>query len=89
MINIMSDSVGSGTFSKKIIVKTYKQVSGYIPNFRNTILICGKKPKEWHPTDNSIETFKRYYSHIGKYNLDNLPDEVLLNEILKVDGKKE
>ena len=89
MINIMIDSSGSGTFFKKIIVKTYKQVSGYIPNFRDTILICGKKPKEWRPTDNSIETFKRYYSHIEKYNLDNLPDEVLLNEILKGDGKKE
>ena len=90
MINIMIDSsVESGTFFKKIIAKTYKRVSGYIPNFRDTILICGKKPKEWRPTDNSIETFKRYYSHIEKYNLDNLPDEVLLNEILKEDDKKE
>ncbi len=86
---IMGDILEGGSFFKKIIVKAYKQVSGLYPNFRDTILISGKKPKDWRPTDNSIETFKRYYSHIEKYNLDNEPDEVLLNEILKGDGKKE
>ena len=92
MINIMLymiDAVRVEKFLKKIVIKTYKLISGLYPNFRDTILISGKKPKSWRPTDNSIETFKRYYSHIEKYNLDNLPDEVLLNEILKGDGKKE
>ena len=89
MINIMIDAAKSETFLKKIVIKTHKLISGLYPNFRNTILISGKKPKGWHPTDNSLETFKRYYSHIEKYNLDNEPDEVLLKEILKGDGKKE
>ena len=83
MINIMIDAAKSETFLKKIIVKMYKLISGLYPNFRDTILISGKKPKDWHPTDNSIETFKKYYTHIEKYNLDNEPDEVLVNKILE------
>ncbi|CAD6491679.1 MAG: Ubiquinone biosynthesis O-methyltransferase [Candidatus Argoarchaeum ethanivorans] len=83
MINIMIDAVKSETFFKKIVVKMYKLISGLYPNFRDTILISGKKPKDWNPTDNSIETFKKYYTHIEKYNLDNEPDEVLVNKILE------
>ena len=89
MINIMVDAVRVENFQKKIVIKTYKLISGLYPNFRDTILISGKKPKDWRPTDNSIETFKRYYSHIEKYNLDNEPDEVLVNKILEEHNKKE
>ena len=89
MINIMIDAVRVENFLKKIVIKTYKLISGLYPNFRDTILISGKKPKDWRPTDNSIETFKRYYSHIEKYNLDNEPDEVLVNKILEEHNKKE
>ena len=88
MINIMIGAVGVENFFKKIVVKTYKLISGLYPNFRDTILISGKKPKDWHPTDNSIEIFKKYYSHIEKYNLDNEPDEVLVNKILEEHNKK-
>ncbi|CAD6491590.1 MAG: Ubiquinone biosynthesis O-methyltransferase [Candidatus Argoarchaeum ethanivorans] len=83
MVNIMIDHVKAGNFLKNIIIKSYKLVSGLYPNFRDTILISGKKPKDWNPTDNSIETFKKYYTHIEKYNLDNEPDEVLVNKILE------
>ena len=82
MINIMIDAVRVENFLKKIVIKTYKLISGLYPNFRDTILISGKKPKDWRPTDNSIETFKKYYSHIEKYNLDNEPDEVLINKMI-------
>ena len=89
MINIMIDAVGVEIFFKKIVVKTYKLISGLYPNFRDTILISGKKPKDWLPTDNSIETFKKYYTHIQKYNLDNEQDDVLINKILEEHNKKE
>lgn len=88
MINVMIGSVKGENFLKKNIVKTYKLVSGIYPNFRDTILISGKKPKEWHPTDNSIEIFKRYNTHIEKYNLDNVSDEVLVTKILEQHNKK-
>jgi len=81
MINIMSDVVGGGNLLKRVVVKIYKLVSGLYPNFRHTILISGKKPKDWRLTDNSIKTFAKYYHHIEKYNLDNEPEELLLNKI--------
>jgi len=82
MINTLIDMVECENFLKKIVVKTYKLISGLYPTFRDTILISGKKPKDWRPTDNSVETFKRYYSHIEKYNLDNEQDEILINKMI-------
>lgn len=82
VINIMTDAVRVDNFFKKIVVKTYNLISGLYPNFRDTILISGKKPKDWLPTDASIREFKKYYSHIEKYNLDNEPDEVLIGKMV-------
>ena len=87
MMNIMIDMIESRNFLEKIIVKTYKLTSGLYPNFRDMMLFSGKKPKAWCPTDNSIKTLKKYYSHIEKYNLDNDPDEVLIAKIIQ--GQKE
>lgn len=82
MMNIMIiDMFEGGNFFKKAVVKAYQLVSGLYPNFRDTILISGKKPKDWQPTETSIKTFSKYYRHIGKYNLDNEPDEILVNKM--------
>lgn len=83
MMNIMIDMVESRNFLKKIIVKMYKLICMLYPNFRDVMLFSGKKPKDWSPTDNSIKTLKKYYSHIEKYNLDDEPDEVLINKIVQ------
>lgn len=87
MMNIMIDMVKSRNFLKKIVVKMYKLICRLYPNFRDVMLFSGKKPKDWLPTDNSIKTLKKYYPHIEKYNLDNEPDEVLINKIIQ--GQKE
>lgn len=84
--SIDSKMINLGTFEGlnfpiNVIVKTCKLISGLYPNFRDTILVAGKKPKNWHPTDNSINNFKKYYPHIINYNLDNEPDAVLINEM--------
>jgi len=81
MLNIMVEMVESKRFFRKVIIKTYKLISGVYPNFRDTILISGKKPKDWFPTDSSIDNFKRYYSHIKKYNLDNESDDNLIKKM--------
>ena len=81
MMNIMVRIVGGRGFPQKIIVKIYELISGLYPNFRDTILIWGKKPEDWQPTDSSIKTFPKYYSEIEKYNLDNEPDELLINKM--------
>jgi 2-polyprenyl-3-methyl-5-hydroxy-6-metoxy-1,4-benzoquinol methylase len=84
MLNTMIDivEVENAHLFKKITVKFYKSASNLYPNFRDTILISGKKPKNWHQTDVSIEKFKKYYSHLEKYNLDNEPDEVIISKII-------
>ena len=81
MINIMIDTIEGGNLLRNVIVKTYKLVSELYPNFRDTILISGKKPKNWHPVNNSIETWRKYLTLIEKYNLDSESDEVLLNKM--------
>ena len=79
----MTDMTNQGAFFQKIIVKTYKLISGLYPNFRDTIVISGKKPKDWHPTNNSIKNFSEYYFYIEKWNLDNEPDELSINKMLR------
>ena len=81
MNNTAVEMVEDQSFPRKVILNAYKLISGLYPNFRATILISGKKPKNWSPTSNSIDNFKKYYSHIRKYNLDNEPDEVLINKM--------
>ena len=85
MVAVMIDRVGVENFFKKIVVKTYKLMSGLYPNFRDTILISGKKPSDWHLTEASIREFEKYYPHIKKYNLDNVPGEVLIDIVDRED----
>ena len=81
MENIMINMVENTAFLKKIVIKGYKLISNLYPNFRDTILISGKKPEDWSPTDDSIDIFKRCYSHIERYNLDNESNDVLISKM--------
>ena len=81
MTNVVVDTVEARTFWKKSIVKMYKLISGPYPNFRSTILISGKKPENWSPTDISLDNFKKRYQHIRNYNLDNDPDDILIDKM--------
>ena len=65
---------------RNLILNTEKMISMFYPNFRDTILISGMKPKDWHPTKPSIDNFDKYYNHINKHNLDNEPDESLIKK---------
>ena len=69
---------------KKLIVKLYDLVSKLYPNFRDTILVWGRKPKDWLPIDdlNAIKNLKSYYSHIVKFNLENEPDNILITKLM-------
>lgn len=69
--------------ANKMIIRMYKFVSDLYANFKSTILISGKKPNNWHPTDISIKRFKKYYRHIEKYNVDREPDELIINKIIR------
>lgn len=77
MVNIMIDMIKGVNF---VIVKAYKLISALYPNFRDTILISGKKPRDWFPTKNSIANFKKYYLHVNEYNLDNESDDILVKK---------
>jgi len=68
---------------KKLIVNLYNLASTSIPVFRDTILIYGKKPKNWRPIDEltALQNLKKYYSHLTKYNLDNEPDDILIDKL--------
>lgn len=79
MVNIMVDMVKDVNF---LVLTAYKVLSGLYPNFRDTILISGKKPKNWLPTSVSIEDFKRCYSHLETCNLDNESNDDLLKKML-------
>jgi len=82
MLNLLDDTEPKGILNK-IVVRVYKFVSGLYPNFRSTMLIVGKKPTNWQTTDPSIKNLSKYYPHIERWNLDNVPDDVLLNKILE------
>jgi 2-polyprenyl-3-methyl-5-hydroxy-6-metoxy-1,4-benzoquinol methylase len=79
MVNIMVDMVKDANF---FVLTAYKLLSGVYPNFRDTILISGKKPKDWLPTSVSINDFKRCYSHLKTYNLDNESNDDLIKKML-------
>lgn len=81
MTNIAVEMVEARTFWKKSFVKMYKLISGPYPNFRSTILISGKKPKNWSPVDISLDNFKKCYRHIRDYNLDDEPDDILIDKM--------
>lgn len=86
-INSKMTNFVTGLFERKIfltaiVVKTYELISGIYPSLRLTILVWGKKPKHWQPTENSVETFNKYYPFMEKYNLDNESDDILIKKIL-------
>lgn len=68
---------------KKFIIKLYDLVSKIYPNFRDTIVIWARKPKDWSPVDDlkAIENLKSYYPDIVKYNLENEPNKILVNKL--------
>lgn len=83
MVDITFIDIKSRGLLQKIILKIYKLISSLYPNFGDTILISGEKPKNWQPTTSSITNFKQYYTHMKKWNLDNEPDEVIIKKFLK------
>lgn len=68
---------------KKLFVKSYDLISNLYPNFRDTILVWGRKPKDWLPIDdlNAIRNLKSYYDHIVKFNLENETDDILVDKL--------
>ncbi len=87
MLNYFGD-IESKRIFKKIIVKAYAFVSRIYPNFKSTILLGGRKPADWQPTDASIRNFSKYYRHIERWNLDNIRAPVLLDSIVKEHGRR-
>jgi len=81
MMNILVEMDEDRDFFGQVITKAYKLISGLYPNFRDTILIWGKKPKNWDATDSSVAIFRKHYPFIQRYNLDNEPDEVLIKKM--------
>lgn len=67
----------------KIIPRFYDLLSNIYPNFRDTVLIYGRKPKDWKyvSDEEAFILLKRYYQHLVKYNLDNESDEAILLKI--------
>jgi 2-polyprenyl-3-methyl-5-hydroxy-6-metoxy-1,4-benzoquinol methylase len=84
LFNIQTDSIYCSTkgISRKVAIFLYKFISNLYPKFRDTIIISGKKPKGWSPLYISIDKFKELYYQIDKYNLDNLSNDILINQIL-------
>ncbi len=83
MLNLRTDMIYRSTKSilKKTPILIYKIISCIYPNFRDTIIASGKKPYDWAPIQISIKNFKKCYGLIGLYNLDNVTDEILINQI--------
>jgi len=71
---------------KKIIAKLYYLASSVYPRFRGTIIIYGKKPKNWRPLADidAIKYLKECYPILSKYNLDNEPDNVFIRKLVHV-----
>lgn len=70
MANIMVCTVQTSNLAKKALIKIYGLISGLYPNCRDTVIIWGRKPKDWEPTDSSVVMFSKYYEHLTKYDLD-------------------
>jgi SAM-dependent methyltransferase len=85
MLNLRTDMIYKSTtpIIKKIPILLYKIISEIYPNFRDTIIASGNKPQDWAPIQISINNFKKCYDLIDRYNLDNFPDDVLINQITK------
>ena len=86
MLDIYNIDTKEKCFLRKLIDKVLKMISGFYPNFRDTILISGKKPVNWNPTEPSLKNFKKYYTYIEKCNLDNETDELIIKKIAERQG---
>lgn len=69
MMNIAIDDIDNINLLKKIVVEIYKLICDLYPNFRDTILLSGKKPENWYQTNISIKNFKKSY-HTELYDVD-------------------
>jgi 2-polyprenyl-3-methyl-5-hydroxy-6-metoxy-1,4-benzoquinol methylase len=81
MLNIALEDMSCKGIMGNIILQSYGIISNIIPNFRDTILICGKKPDGWEPTAPSIANFANEYKHLIIYNIDDESSENLLNKL--------
>lgn len=94
LINVEVKLTNSMTFSlyceskgfRRLIIRFYDLISSSLyPNFRDTILIWAKKPRDWSPIDDlkAIENLKNPYPQIVKYNLENEPSNTLVDKLTK------
>jgi len=81
--NIMTKELLRKSQDLKILLKTYDLMSSIFPNFKDTIIAWGRKPKGWIPFDNllAFKNWKKYYPHIVNYNLDGEDDYQILSKI--------
>jgi 2-polyprenyl-3-methyl-5-hydroxy-6-metoxy-1,4-benzoquinol methylase len=80
MLNIMTEALiikNKKNSFKKIFLQFYKFLVDLYPNFRDTIIIYGKKPVNWSPSEPSVDEFIKIYPHLNKFNLDDVNDESL------------
>lgn len=85
MTNLGAENIiwNESSFLKRLIFQGYKIITEMIPNFRDTILVYGKKPKNWIPNEVSVNNYKKFYPHLEEYNLDKLDDEKMFLNIME------
>jgi 2-polyprenyl-3-methyl-5-hydroxy-6-metoxy-1,4-benzoquinol methylase len=81
--NSQTKLIQTERLSGKVTIKIYELICTLSPNFRDTILIWGTKPKNWLPTNYSINAWEKHYPLMPRYNLDNESAEVLVNKLLQ------
>lgn len=86
MLNIILREESGGLLGNAVTA-AYKLISGLHPGFKATILASGWKPAGWQPTAASITHFKKYYSHLDRWNLDNETDEVMTGKLMADGGR--
>jgi len=89
-IELFNIGTESAYYSTKHIVKRgviflYKVISGLYPTFKDTIILSGKKPKDWQSLNISLKNFKNFYDHIEKFNIDNISDDEIIASIKKME----
>ncbi|PWR72759.1 class I SAM-dependent methyltransferase [Methanospirillum lacunae] len=75
MRNILLYLIPHKRFLEKVVFITYRLICDLWPNFRDSILISGRKPSNWSSIEPSLSKFSISYPHIIKYNYDNETDE--------------
>jgi len=73
----------------RLLMKLYGLVSNIYPNFRSTIIAYSRKPQDWKPLDDlmALARFKRIYSHIAKWNLDQEDDVNIIEKLKQLNEK--